>query len=65
MAHQLDGHKDYLGGEFIDYNLVFCNTIGRLMEGQEINKALNKLIKGSNLSKVVFHSIRHTNQLTN
>ena len=57
---QLDEYKDYFGDEYIDYNLVFCNTIGRPMEGQEINRSLGKLIKENDLPKVVFHSIRHT-----
>ncbi len=57
---QLDEYKDYFGEEYLDYNLVFCNTIGRPIEGQVINSLLNKLIKEHNLPKVVFHSIRHT-----
>lgn len=57
---QLDEYKDYFGEEYIEYNLVFCNTLGRPMEGQEINRGLNKLIKENDLPKVVFYSIRHT-----
>lgn len=57
---QLAEYKEYFGDEFYDYNLVFCNTIGRPIEGQVINRLLNELIKVNDLPKVVFHSIRHT-----
>ncbi|NCB66629.1 MAG: site-specific integrase [Bacilli bacterium] len=57
---QLAEYKEYFGDEFYDYNLVFCNTIGRPIEGQAINRLLNELIKTNGLPKVVFHSIRHT-----
>ena len=57
---QLDEYKEYFGEEFLNYNLVFCNTIGRPIEGQSINRLLNELIKEHDLPKVVFHSIRHT-----
>jgi integrase len=57
---QLDEYKEYFGDEFLNYNLVFCNTIGRPLEGQSINRMLNDLIKEHDLPKVVFHSIRHT-----
>ena len=56
----LDEYKEYFGEEFLNYNLVFCNTIGRPIEGQSINRMLNELIKEHDLPKVVFHSIRHT-----
>jgi len=57
---QLDEYKEFFGDEYLDYNLVFCNTMGRPMEGQVINRALSKLIKENSLPRVVFHSIRHT-----
>ena len=57
---QIDEYKDYFGDEYTDYNLVFCNTMGRPIEGGEINTLLHKLIQENNLPKVVFHSIRHT-----
>jgi integrase len=57
---QLDEYREYFGDEFLNYNLVFCNSIGRPIEGQCINRLLNELIKEHDLPKVVFHSIRHT-----
>lgn len=56
---QIEEMKDLYGDEYTDYNLVFCHTSGRPMEGQVINDGLNKLIKEHNLPKVVFHSFRH------
>lgn len=34
--------------------------MGTPIEGQVINRALNKLIKDNDLPKVVFHSLRHS-----
>lgn len=55
-----DGRKKELfGDEYLDYNLVFCHSSGRPMEGQVINRALKKLIKDNDLPDIVFHSFRH------
>lgn len=55
-----DGRKKELfGDEYFDYNLVFCHSSGRPMEGQVINRALKKLIKDNDLPNIVFHSFRH------
>lgn len=52
--------KELFGDEFYDYDLVFCSTNGRPLEGQIINRAFNKLIEENGLPKVVFHSLRHS-----
>lgn len=52
--------KELFGDEFYDYNLVFCSTNGKPVEGQVINRAFNKLIEDNGLPKVVFHSLRHS-----
>ena len=52
--------KDLFGDEFIDFNLVFCSTNGKPIEGNAINKRFNKLIEENGLPKVVFHSLRHS-----
>ena len=52
--------KDLFGDEFKDFNLVFCSTNGKPIEGQVINRAFNKLIEDNGLPKVVFHSLRHS-----
>lgn len=52
--------KELFGDEYTDYGLVFCSPLGTPMEGQVINRALNKLIKDNGLPKVVFHSLRHS-----
>ena len=52
--------KDLFGDEFVDFNLVFCSSNGKPIEGQVINRAFNKLIEEKGLPKVVFHSLRHS-----
>ena len=56
---QIDEMKELFGDEYLDYNLVFCHSSGRPMEGQVINRALKKLIQDNDLPDVVFHSFRH------
>ena len=56
---QIDEMKELFGDEYFDYNLVFCHSSGRPMEGQVINRALKKLIKDNDLPNIVFHSFRH------
>ena len=58
--NNLDELNELLGDEFVDYDLVFCSSGGRPIEGQVINRALNKLITEHDLPKVVFHSLRHS-----
>ncbi len=52
--------KDLFGDEFHDFNLVFCSSNGKPIEGQVINRGFNKLIEDNGLPKVVFHSLRHS-----
>lgn len=52
--------KELFGDEFTDFNLVFCSSNGKPIEGQVINRAFNKLIEENGLPKVVFHSLRHS-----
>ena len=40
-----DRLKDLFGDEFVDFNLVFCSSNGKPIEGQVINRAFNKLIE--------------------
>ena len=56
----LEEMKELQGNEFVDNDLVFCNVIGKPMEGQVINRALNQLIRENGLPKIVFHSLRHS-----
>lgn len=58
--NEIEELKDLFGDEFHDYNLVFCSTNGRPIEGQVINRAFSKLIDDNGLPKVVFHSLRHS-----
>ena len=41
--------KDLFGDEFVDFNLVFCSSNGKPIEGQVINRAFNKLIEEKGL----------------
>ena len=56
---EIEELKELFGSEFTDYQLVFCSTKGRPMEGQVINRTLNKLIQEHDLPKIVFHSLGH------
>lgn len=56
---QIDEMIELFGDEYNDYNLVFCNSSGRPIEGQVINRALKQLIRDNDLPDVVFHSFRH------
>lgn len=56
---QIDEMIELFGDEYYDYNLVFCHSSGRPMEGQVINRALKQLIRDNDLPDVVFHSFRH------
>ncbi|MCD7842230.1 MAG: site-specific integrase [Lachnospiraceae bacterium] len=52
--------KSLLGTDFLDYNLVFCTSTGRPVEGQVIDRTFEKLIQENGFPKVVFHSLRHS-----
>ena len=49
--------KELFGDEYLDYDLVFCHSSGRPMEGQVINRALKKLIQDNDLPDVVFSQL--------
>lgn len=51
--------KKIYGDEYDDRNLVFCHPTEKPMEGQVVNRALQKLIADHNFPKFVFHSFRH------
>ena len=53
-------HKNLFGDEYFDYGLVFCSSSGKPVEGQVINRGLQKLIKDHNLPDIEFHSFRHS-----
>lgn len=57
---EMDNLKELFGDEYVDYNLIFATSCGRPIEGQVINRALQKLIKDNHLPSVVFHSFRHS-----
>ncbi len=55
-----DELKEFLGDEYLDYNLVIAHINGRPCEGRIILKELHKLREKTGLPEVVFHSLRHS-----
>lgn len=55
-----DELKDFLGDEYLDYNLVVAQINGRPCEDRIIHKELEKLREKIGLPNVVFHSLRHS-----
>lgn len=52
--------KQFLGDEYQNYNLVVALPNGRPCEGRIILKEFEKLRDEAQLSRVVFHSLRHS-----
>ena len=52
--------KDFLAGEYQDYNLVIAQNNGRPFERRLIENRFKALIRENDLPPVVFHSLRHT-----
>ena len=55
-----DKLKEFMGDEYIDYNLVLALENGRPCEDRVIGNQFNRLKKSANLPNVVFHSLRHS-----
>lgn len=52
--------KDFLGDEYIDYDLVVAQSNGRPCEIKLIENEFNRLKERAELPNVVFHSLRHS-----
>lgn len=52
--------KSLFIGDYQDYDLVFCNSLGRPIEHSLIHRSLTELIHETGLKPVVFHSLRHS-----
>jgi integrase len=52
--------KQYLGGEYLDYNLVVTQSNGRPCENRLIEQQFLILKEKAGLPEVVFHSLRHS-----
>ena len=52
--------KEFLGDEYLDYNLVVALPNGRPCEETVISNAFRRLKRDANLPNVVFHSLRHS-----
>lgn len=55
-----DELKEFLGEEYLEYNLVVAHINGRPCEGRIILKELHLLREKCGLPEVVFHSLRHS-----
>ena len=55
-----DKQKEFLGSEYLDYNLVVALANGRPCEDRIILKSFEKLREKAGLPRVVFHSLRHS-----
>lgn len=55
-----DELKEFLGDEYIDYNLVIALPNGRPCENRVLQKEFESLKKEAGLPHVVFHSLRHS-----
>ncbi|MEG1525861.1 MAG: site-specific integrase, partial [Clostridia bacterium] len=51
---------DFLGDEYVDYNLVVAQSNGRPCEIKLIENEFNRLKERAGLPNVVFHSLRHS-----
>ncbi len=52
--------KEFLGNEYMDYDLVIALENGRPCETKVIENAFNRLKRNAELPNVVFHSLRHS-----
>lgn len=55
-----DSLKEFMGADYIDYNLVLAQETGRPCEDRIIGNQFERLKKSANLPNVVFHSLRHS-----
>lgn len=55
-----DRLKDFMGPDYIDYNLVLAQETGRPCEDRIIGNQFERLKKSASLPNVVFHSLRHS-----
>ena len=52
--------KEFMGDEYVDYNLVLALETGRPCEDRVIGNQFERLKKSAGLPDVVFHSLRHS-----
>ena len=55
-----DKLKEFMGDDYIDYNLVLAQETGRPCEDRIIGNQFERLKKSAGLPNVVFHSLRHS-----
>lgn len=55
-----DKLREFMGSDYIDYNLVIAQETGRPCEDRIIGNQFDRLKKSCGLPNVVFHSLRHS-----
>jgi len=60
LKDQQDKYKELLGDEYVDYGLIICQSNGRPMTSDYLNKGMKKYLDKLGMKEVVFHSIRST-----
>ena len=55
-----DKLKEFMGADYIDYNLVLAQETGRPCEDRVLGNQFERLKKKADLPDVVFHSLRHS-----
>jgi integrase len=60
LKKEQDERKNLLADVYTDYNMVIASNTGYPVEHRNIHKAMDKLITGNGIQKVVFHSLRHS-----
>ena len=55
-----DRLKEFMGPDYVDYNLVLAQETGRPCEDRIIGNQFERLKKSAGLPNVVFHSLRHS-----
>lgn len=55
-----DKLKEFMGSDYIDYDLVLAQETGRPCEDRIIGNQFERLKKSAGLPNVVFHSLRHS-----
>lgn len=52
--------KQYAGGRWVDYDLIFPNSVGNPLEPSNMRLDYNRLLEEAGLPKIRFHDLRHT-----
>jgi integrase len=57
---QLEVQRSVIGDHWVENDLIFPNTIGKLMSGRNMFVEFKNILKKSGLPNIRFHDLRHT-----